>query len=44
MELNKGEYEIPRDCRAIVAEGKVYIFDRLIKGRRPGGAKVKSEG
>jgi hypothetical protein len=39
MEIAKGEYEIPLGCRAIVAEGKVYIFDRLIKGRRPGGRK-----
>lgn len=39
MELKKGEYEIPRDCRAIAAGGKVYIIDRLIGGRRPGRRK-----
>ena len=34
--LNVGEYELPKDCRALVAGGKVYVFKRIIRGRRKG--------
>lgn len=32
--LKKGEYAIPDNCRAIVYAGKVYVSERLIRGRK----------
>ena len=34
IQLNKGEYAIPDNCRALVYDGKVYVFERLIRGRK----------
>lgn len=34
IQLNKGEYAIPDNCRAMVYAGKVYVFERLIRGRK----------
>ena len=33
-QLNKGEYAIPDNCRSMVYAGKVYVFERLIRGRK----------
>lgn len=34
IQLNKGEYAIPDNCWAMVHAGKVYVFERLIRGRK----------
>lgn len=39
IQLNKGEYTIPDNCRAMVHAGKVYVFERLIRGRKKGSHK-----
>lgn len=33
-QLNKGEYAIPDNCWAMVHAGKVYVFERLGRGRK----------
>ena len=34
IELQRGEYAIPDNCRAMVHDNKVYIFERLGRGRK----------
>ena len=34
IQLNIGEYAIPNNCRAMVYAGKVYVFERLVRGRK----------